>query len=157
MLRSASWIVPLWRARPSVSACSGFSSSVAVLPTSELLPSFSFGPAGAGDEIAVGARRRPDLPLQIFRLDHLAEPEVVFRDKNFCRRQLRNRLDRTGRVVRSAGEIGCNATGAKRDGQDDDTCDIHKLRSTLTPECPNCTAMTAFPGRMTRHQRYKGT
>jgi len=43
MLRSASASVPLWRARASVSACSGFSSSVTVRPTRELTPSFSFG------------------------------------------------------------------------------------------------------------------
>jgi hypothetical protein len=28
---------------------------------------------------------------------------------------------------------------------------------TLTPECPNCTVMTAIPTGMTRQQRYKGT
>ena len=43
MLRSASDSVPLWRARASVSACSGFSSSVTVLPTTAFWPSFSFG------------------------------------------------------------------------------------------------------------------
>ena len=43
MLRSASDSVPVWRERASVSACSGFSSSVTVLPTMALVPSFSFG------------------------------------------------------------------------------------------------------------------
>src|SRR5882724_3381700 len=43
MLRSASDIVPAWRERASVSACSGFSSRVAVLPMIVLVPSFSFG------------------------------------------------------------------------------------------------------------------
>ena len=43
MLRSASDSVPLWRARASVSVCSGFSSSVTVLPTTVFWPSFSFG------------------------------------------------------------------------------------------------------------------
>ena len=43
MLRSASDSVPVWRARASVSACSGFSSSVTVLPTTAFWPSFSFG------------------------------------------------------------------------------------------------------------------
>ena len=37
MLRSASDSVPVWRARASVSACSGFSSSVTVLPTTVVL------------------------------------------------------------------------------------------------------------------------
>ena len=43
MLRSASASVPVWRARASVSACSGLSSSVTVLPTTAFWPSFSFG------------------------------------------------------------------------------------------------------------------
>ena len=43
MLRSASDSVPVWRERASVSACSGFSSSVTVLPTTAFWPSFSFG------------------------------------------------------------------------------------------------------------------
>ena len=43
MLRRASDRVPLWRARASVSACSGFSSRVTVLPTTVVWPSFSLG------------------------------------------------------------------------------------------------------------------
>src|SRR6266478_2044956 len=43
MLRRASASVPVWRARASVSACSGFNSSVTVLPTTTFWPSFSFG------------------------------------------------------------------------------------------------------------------
>ena len=197
MLRSASDSVPLWRERASVSVCSGFSSSVTVLPTSALVPSFSFGAwsiartrilvrmisetgdvralavrvlvalgkkhvdavvrqdeaagagfrrdfggngpeaggqdrrheagsvglhqllladrlagderrardragdlldgvglAGAADEAAAGGRGRPGLPLQVVRLDRLAEADVRFGDENIDGLQLRDRLGR---------------------------------------------------------------
>src|SRR3954447_23704340 len=85
------------------------------------------GPAGAVDQIVAG-RSRPGLPLQILRLDRLAEPDVGLRDQNFHRRQLRDRFGHGARFFfRATGEIGGDTAGTQGDDQNDDTCDIHTL------------------------------
>src|SRR6185503_15541599 len=81
--------------------------------------------AGAADEIA-GGRLRPGLPLQIIRLDRLAETDFRFRDQDVDRWKLRNRR-RRGLFAGSAGEICCKATSAEGDAQDNNTCPIHTL------------------------------
>src|SRR4029077_5946173 len=98
-----------------------------------------FGVAGAVDDVAGGGPRGRGLPLQILWLDDLAEPDVDLGDENFRRRQLRNRFGGTRLVVRSTGEVGSDTTGTERDGQDDNTCDVHTLYAlllTLTRNAP---------------------
>ena len=45
----------------------------------------------AADEVVAGGRRRPGLPLQVFRLDRLAEADVGLGDQHVDGRQLRDR------------------------------------------------------------------
>ena len=81
----------------------------------------------AADEVAAGGRRRPGLPLQIVRLDRLAEADVGFRDQNVDGLAAARPAGRRGRFVGPAGEICGNAAGAESDGQDDNACGIHTL------------------------------
>ena len=104
-----------------------------------------FGVAGAVDDVAGGGHRRPGLPLQILRLDDLAEPDVDLGDENFHRRQLRNRFGGTRLVVRSTGEVGSDTTGTERDGQDDNTCDVHTLYALLLRGMPQLHGADSLP------------
>ena len=70
------------------------------------------GLAGAVDQTAAGGRCRPYLPLQILRLDHLAEPDVGLCDQDLHRRQLRHRFGRARFFIGPTGEIGGYAAGA---------------------------------------------
>src|SRR5437867_2546072 len=143
MLRSASDMVPLWRARASVSACSGLSSSVTVLPTTLVWPSFSFGAwsmartrtllritseltISAADKAVARSRRRPRLPLHSLGGHRLAKTDVGLRDKNVHGLQ-RDRFGGGRLVADSTREICGNPAGNESDGQDDNACGIHTL------------------------------
>ncbi len=85
---------------------------------------------------------RPGLPLQIVRLDRLAEADVRFGDENIDGLHLHDRLGRRRLVTGPAGEICGNAAGADGDGQDCNACGIHYASlSTL-----RCDASAAVKG-----------
>src|SRR6185312_2918220 len=98
----------------------------------------------------------PGLPLQIFRLDRLAEPDIGFGDEDVHGLQLRDRYCGGGFIAfRAARQICGNAAGAERDDQDDNTRSIHTLHYSYAGDAGDCTGVTASPLSITRQQRCK--
>ena len=80
-------------------------------------------------------------------LTRLAEADVGLGDQDLDRRQLRDGLGRRGRAVRAARQIGGNAAGTQRNGQDDDTCGIHTRYSPLSRREAFGHAAASIPSR----------
>src|SRR6266852_3927667 len=78
-------------------------------------------------KISSGRRGRPRLPLEIFRVNRLAEADVGLRHQNIHRLQLYNWLGRGRCVVRPTRQIRGNAAGTESEDQDANTCGIHTL------------------------------